>query len=261
MPICSIRSSIISSLDILFDVIIISERIEQSEARNTLSIKMSLSSFSSLDSLKINTFRTDPFSNQLSKNFKIFPFEMFILKDSKSISGLGLNLRLVIFKQLWFRSSRVTQNIEKKQVEARARLLQQASKLNLRRWETESHLCHGVKIYCRAFQNQYIDSTKDLSVATIYRACFGQSELKRGHFLYHNSQFHLSTIEDIHAPRESLPAQIRNDFAAAVSARHVFFSNREVPHLNKLPENVFNVIGCYSSTRPIGGDGLRHFTC
>ncbi|RNA33018.1 hypothetical protein BpHYR1_011024 [Brachionus plicatilis] len=38
--------------------------------------------------------------------------------------------------------------------------------------------------------------------------------------------------------RESFPAQIRNDFAAAVSARHVFFSNRVVPHWNKLPENV-----------------------
>ncbi|RNA14512.1 hypothetical protein BpHYR1_044575, partial [Brachionus plicatilis] len=52
--------------------------------------------------------------------------------------------------------------------------------------------------------------------------------------------------------------------------------NRVVPHWNKLPENVvkskssakfkmalekFNGIGCYSSTRPVGGDGLRQSTC
>ncbi|RNA12740.1 hypothetical protein BpHYR1_032129 [Brachionus plicatilis] len=76
--------------------------------------------------------------------------------------------------------------------------------------------------------------------------------------------------------REIFLAQIRNDFAAAVSARHVFFSNRVVPHWNKLPENVvkskstakfkmaldkFNGIGGYSSTRPIGGDGLRQSPC
>ncbi|RNA33719.1 hypothetical protein BpHYR1_037987 [Brachionus plicatilis] len=43
---------------------------------------------------------------------------------------------------------------------------------------------------------------------------------------------------NIRVHRESFPAQIRNDFAAAVSARHVFFSNRVVPHWNKLQENV-----------------------
>ncbi|RNA38650.1 hypothetical protein BpHYR1_043898 [Brachionus plicatilis] len=42
----------------------------------------------------------------------------------------------------------------------------------------------------------------------------------------------------IRVQRKSFQAQIRNDFAAAVSARHVFFSNRVVPHWNKLPENV-----------------------
>ncbi|RNA35279.1 hypothetical protein BpHYR1_024767 [Brachionus plicatilis] len=85
-----------------------------------------------------------------------------------------------------------------------------------------------------------------------------------------------SLLKNIRVQRESVPAQIRNDFAAAVSARHVFFSNRVVPYWNKLPENVvkskstakfkmaldkFNGIGCYSSKRPIGGDGLRQSTC
>ncbi|RNA15605.1 hypothetical protein BpHYR1_015878 [Brachionus plicatilis] len=32
-------------------------------------------------------------------------------------------------------------------------------------------------------QNQYIDGTKDVSVATIYRTCFGPSELKLWHFI------------------------------------------------------------------------------
>jgi len=63
--------------------------------------------------------------------------------------------------------------------------------------------------------------------------------------------------------RESFQSKLRNDFSAAVSARHVFFSNRLVERWNKLPKNVvksksvasfkialdkFNGIGCYSAT-------------
>ncbi|RNA05162.1 hypothetical protein BpHYR1_033394 [Brachionus plicatilis] len=77
-------------------------------------------------------------------------------------------------------------------------------------------------------------------------------------------------------PYEMITALTAALIAAAVSARHVFFSNRVVPHWNKLPENVvkskstakfkmaldkFNGIGCYSSSRPVGGDGLRQSTC
>ncbi|RNA43795.1 RNA-directed DNA polymerase from mobile element jockey-like [Brachionus plicatilis] len=44
--------------------------------------------------------------------------------------------------------------------------------------------------------------------------------------------------KSIRIQKESFPAKIRNDFAAAVSARYVFFSNGVVPHWNKLPENL-----------------------
>lgn len=92
------------------------------------------------------------------------------------------------------------------------------------------------------------------------------------------NQGHVATLRGngIRTHRESFPVQIRNDFAAAVSARYVFFSNRVVPHWNRMPENVvrskstadfkapsdkFNGIGCYSTTLPNGCDGLIHSTC
>ncbi|RNA06674.1 hypothetical protein BpHYR1_038444 [Brachionus plicatilis] len=49
---------------------------------------------------------------------------------------------------------------------------------------TDTSFIPPLKIYCRVLQNQYIGGTKDVSVATIYRTCFGPSELKLWHFLY-----------------------------------------------------------------------------
>ncbi|RNA17380.1 hypothetical protein BpHYR1_004207 [Brachionus plicatilis] len=45
------------------------------------------------------------------------------------------------------------------------------------------HFTENCRIYCRVLQNQYIGGTKDESAATIFRTCFGPSELKLWNFL------------------------------------------------------------------------------